>query len=59
MGPKDNFADFKSVLCCLFIKSWSSSQQLVAGNRYNGKPISTFPLCYAFHISTELFHWDV
>ena len=29
---------------------------LYAGNRCNGNPISTFPPCYAFQISTELFH---
>ena len=26
MGPKNNFVDFKSLLCCLLVKTWSSSQ---------------------------------
>ena len=26
MGPKNNFVDFKSLLYCLLVKTWSSSQ---------------------------------
>ena len=42
-----------------YINSWSSSHHLRAGKICNGNPISTFPTCCPFQISTELFHWEV
>ena len=38
MGPKTNLVHFKSVLECLLINSWSSSQHLQAGKRWRVIP---------------------
>ena len=38
MGPENNLVHFKSVLECLLINSWSSSQHLGAGKRWRVIP---------------------
>ena len=58
MGPKHNLDHFKYLLGCFYIKGWSSSHHWHAGKKCNGIPISTFPPCYPFQISTELSHWE-
>jgi hypothetical protein len=50
MRPKNNVVNFKHLWWCLFIKSWSSSQDIFAGNSCNYNPNSTFPPCYSFWV---------
>ena len=57
MGPKHNLVHFKSLLGCLLINSWSSSQQLYAGKNIKGNSISTFPPCLSFHIGEVIQIW--
>ena len=48
MGPKNNLVHFKSVLGCLLINSWSSSQHLHAGKRWRVIPSLTSHLVIHF-----------
>ena len=48
MGPKNNLVHFKSLLGCLLIKSWSSSQHLHAGKTWRVIPPIPSPLVLHF-----------
>ena len=49
MGPKHNLVHFKSLLGCLLIKSWFSSQHLYAGKTW--RVIPSLPCHLAFHFT--------
>ena len=53
MGPKNNLVHFKSLLGCLFIKSWSSSQHLNAGKQW--RIIPSLPSHLVLHFT--LMKW--
>ena len=49
MGPKHNLVHFKSLLWCLLIKSWFSSQHLYGGKTW--RVIPSLPSHLVFHFS--------
>ena len=56
MGPKHNLANFKSLLWCLFIKSWSSFHPQCAGKKFMLTSSLHSHLGRHFRFFTELSH---